>query len=241
MSVILIINNQEIAFYSKVENYTKSDFLVQNLMSKDSTFLEIDILNTNETIIFIMDMWDKHWCKEVNDKQGLLAHNINNKIVDLREKGFTIMHIPSDCEPYYSDFEQFKKVRNYYKGFTSRQVYNGGLVSQFKYGTFLSKILDNGGCNCYPVCKPEKSWTKQHENIKIDSNDLISVNPLDLYFFLKSKDFKNIIYMGVHANVCILERPSGIIKMMQQGYNCFLYQEYTDVMFNTTYINDMNK
>lgn len=232
LAFIFFTKNEKVDTLSQIKKSNQSATVLNHSISPDSAILRLDSIEIDKSIVFVVDMWDKHWCKEVNEKLTDLAERINLKLRELRAKGFTIMHIPSDCEAYYQDFEQFKKVKKETKGFTSRQVYYGKEINPLRHDLFLLKTLHNEGCNCKPTCKNKKVWTRQHPAIEIHNNDLIATDPLNIHFYLNNHSFKNIIYMGVHANVCILKRPFGIIKMKQQGYNCLLYKEYTDVMVN---------
>lgn len=241
LAFIFFTKNDKVENASKIGRSNKSAIVINEHISPDSAISKLDSIEIDKSIVFVIDMWDKHWCKEVNEKQTDLAERINLKLHELRSKGFTIMHIPSDCSAYYQDFEQFKKVKTETKGFTSRQVYNGKELNPLKHDLFLFKALHNGGCNCDPVCKEQNVWTKQHPSIEIQNNDLIVTDPLDIFLYLNNHTFKNIIYMGVHANICLLKRPMGIIKMKEQGYNCLLYKEYTDVMFSTAKVNEMSE
>jgi hypothetical protein len=47
------------------------------------------VLNPQETVFFVMDMWDKHWCDQVNNTIQPLADKINETIKKCREKGIT--------------------------------------------------------------------------------------------------------------------------------------------------------
>jgi hypothetical protein len=190
-------------------------------------------LNPSETVFFVMDMWDKHWCKSVNESALDLAKNINETIKKCRDKGITIIHLPADCMPFYQNFPQrinMQKVpllqqnRSIYKGKSHNILLDGGF--------FPVQMSKHGGCPCEPTCKNEITWTKQHDAIEIGANDLISDHPLEVYNYLVQNKIKNIIYAGLHANVCLLKRPLGIRKLKSKGFNCFLCRDLTDIMYD---------
>ena len=43
---------------------------------------------------------------------------------------------------------------------------------------------------------------------------------------------ENVIVMGVHTNLCVLDRPFAIRQMVYQGKNVVLMRDLTDSMYN---------
>ena len=43
---------------------------------------------------------------------------------------------------------------------------------------------------------------------------------------------KNLIYTGVHANFCILDRPYGVRRLLKAGFKCTLLGDLVDIMYN---------
>ncbi len=187
-------------------------------------------LEGTETIVFVMDVWDKHWCKDANGKLATLASEINSSLKGWRAKGVKIMHMPNDCIHFYDEYEQRKRVLQEPPFKTSRLIYYGNGVNILKHGFFLHKTE---GCPCRPRCNNHRAWEKQHPNIEIAPADLIATDPKEIFSYLKNQQVKNIIYMGAHANICLLKRPMGILKLTQLGFNCFLDKDRTDILYNT--------
>jgi hypothetical protein len=76
-------------------------------------------------------------------------------------------------------------------------------------------------------------WTRQTEKIYIDeSKDIVGDEGDLIYSYLKNNDIKNIIYMGVHTNMCILHRSFAIKAMLRRGMNVILCRDLTDCMYN---------
>jgi len=190
-------------------------------------------INPSETVFFVMDMWDKHWCQQVNDTIQPLAEKINETIKRCRAKGITIIHLPADCMSFYQDYPQRKSMQGIPLKFKSRSIYQGKSHNILLHGGFFPvQMSKNGGCPCDPTCKNEMTWTKQHPSIEIGAHDLISDHPLEVYNYLKQNNIKNIIYAGLHANVCLLKRPLGIRKLKSKGFDCFLCRDLTDIMYD---------
>ena len=55
-----------------------------------------------------------------------------------------------------------------------------------------------------------KAWHRQHPVIEIDDADAISDDGQEVYNLLHHKGIKNLIFMGVHTNMCVLGRSFAI-------------------------------
>ncbi len=49
---------------------------------------------------------------------------------------------------------------------------------------------------------------------------------------LRQRGIKHILYMGVHANMCVLGRSFGIRQMAELGFDCVLVRDLTDALYN---------
>jgi nicotinamidase-related amidase len=49
---------------------------------------------------------------------------------------------------------------------------------------------------------------------------------------LREKGIHNLFVMGVHANMCILNRSFAIRQMTRWGIRCVLVRDLTDAMYN---------
>ena len=203
--------------------------------AKKGTKVVHEVINVipEETIFIVMDMWDQHWCKDVNRKSESLAIRINDVLKRVRDQGIKVLHMPADCMQFYDLFPQRSKMINEPKKKTSRSIFKGKSHNILLDGGFFPvQMSKEGGCPCEPVCQNEMVWKKQHECIEIKEDDLISDHPLEVYSYLLNHKIKNIVYAGVHANVCLMKRPLGIRKMVKRGMNCFLCSDLTDIMYN---------
>ena len=50
---------------------------------------------------------------------------------------------------------------------------------------------------------------------------------LQLDLFLKTHNITTLLYAGYASNLCVLTRPTGIIKMSERGYNIVLIRDAT--------------
>jgi nicotinamidase-related amidase len=77
-----------------------------------------------------------------------------------------------------------------------------------------------------------KAWTRQHAGIRIDAADVISDNGAEVYSFLRERGIGTLLVMGVHTNMCILNRTFAIKRMTSLGIRCILVRDLTDAMYN---------
>src|SRR5581483_5011762 len=89
-----------------------------------------------------------------------------------------------------------------------------------------------GGCDAVPQCKNYRAWSREHPAIRVAEEDGITDKGREVYNLLKQRGIKNILYMGVHANRCVLGRSFAIRQMTQLGFNCVLIRDLTDAMYN---------
>jgi hypothetical protein len=82
-------------------------------------------------------------------------------------------------------------------------------------------------------CQSGSPWTREHPGIYIDNNDAISAegdgNPYVETLSLTAQR-PNIVYCGVHANMCVLNRDNGIRAMYLAGKSIWVAGDLVDAM-----------
>lgn len=177
------------------------------------------------TAAVLCDMWDSHWCKGAARRVGEMAPRMNEVIKRLRELGVLIIHSPSETMGYYEDHPARKNVLHL--------TYDGPLRAKLDREEVSERLpIDDsdGGCGCEPRCSDGK-WTKQHEALDIDPEDALT-DDANIFRLLESRGIRNVIIMGVHTNMCILNRPFAIRQLRRYGYNVVLMRDLTDSMYN---------
>jgi nicotinamidase-related amidase len=179
---------------------------------------------SSETAVIICDMWDKHWCKDAEERCGILAKRMAPVLAVLRSRGVTVIHAPSDCMDYYKDSPQRKSMLAIPK-FAPPQPLNINDPP-------LPIDDSDGGCDDAALSGPYKAWTCENLAIPIAENDFISDNGVEVYDLLHQRGIKNLLVMGVHANICVLNRPFAIKQMTRWGIHCILVRDLTDALYN---------
>ena len=184
-----------------------------------------------ETAILICDTWDKHWCASATKRCDALARQMAPLVEQARARGVHIIHAPSDTLDFYRDHPARRRAQA--TPLVKADVPLGNWCSLEKEREGALPIDDSdGGCDCQPQCKNYKAWSRQHPAIRIDDADLITDNGQEVYNYLQQQGIKNIVYMGVHTNMCVLGRSFGIRQMTRLGFNTVLVRDLTDTMYN---------
>jgi len=186
--------------------------------------------NPQETAVIICDMWDQHWCKGATRRVAELAPEMNKVLHSARDKGFLIVHAPSECMKFYEDYPQRKAATKY----AERKDYyieGSGLLPSEKNAVWPID-QSNEGCNDTPRCEVYSPWKKQIELIDIRSNDVISDSGPELLGLFKERGIRRIILMGVHTNMCVINRSFGLRSMARNGMQVTLMRDMTDLMYD---------
>ncbi len=185
------------------------------------------MLATDRTAMLISDMWDRHWSEGASVRISGLATKINSVAEVLRGAGVMIVHAPSETMEYYAAAPARLRLQNTQQ--LEPAVRKRVLVKQLPIddGDGGSETLDAD-----PV--DTRVWSRQHDGIRIDDRlDLIAGDEGELiYSALRERGIDTVLYSGVHANRCLLDRTFGIRQMLRWGVGCVLFEDLTDVIYN---------
>jgi nicotinamidase-related amidase len=192
--------------------------------SNDWTEAYFDVtLPTSKTAIIITDMWDKHWCKGATERVGQIAERMEPVLRKARAAGILIIHAPSGTMPYYANAPGRLLAQNAPAATppTERSIQQPPLP-----------IDDSdGGCDT-PGDFTHHAWTKENSALSIAPGDAISDSGSEIYNLLQQHHIDTVLFMGVHANMCILNRPFGMRQLSKWGLRCILVRDLTDAMYN---------
>lgn len=186
------------------------------------------------TAIIICDMWDAHTCALSAQRVGVLAPRMNQVVNAARSNGVMIIHAPSD-------------TMKFYEGTPWRQRMQAApaAASPFPIENRCPRVPDEeknfpiddsaGGCDD-PILKkfegPPYPWTRQNSAIDILGYDGVSESGQEIYNFCKQEGIDKIVLMGVHTNICILNRGFGTRQMTRLGFDVALTRDLTDSMYD---------
>lgn len=186
------------------------------------------------TAIVICDMWDSHTCGLSAQRVALMAPRMNQVVSAARGLGVMVIHAPSDTMRFYEGTPWRERMRQ-----------APTAESPFPITNRCPRVPDEerhfpiddsaGGCDD-PIIKkfngPPYPWTREHPAIDIVGYDGVSDNGQEVYNFCKQEGIDKIVLMGVHTNICILNRGFGARQMTRLGFEVVLARDLTDAMYD---------
>jgi nicotinamidase-related amidase len=173
--------------------------------------------------IIICDMWDKHWCAGATGRVAELARRMDPVLRQARKAGVLVIHAPSETMDFYKDAPQHLTVLN---------------ATKLRAPPDL-KIPDpplpiddsDGGCDT-PGDYEHRAWSRENAILSMGPDDAISDDGTQIYNLMRERGINNLFVMGVHTNMCILNRSFAIKQMTRWGVRCVLVRDLTDAMYN---------
>jgi nicotinamidase-related amidase len=179
--------------------------------------------NPSETAIVVVDMWNEHWSWGATERVNVMAPRMNIVLERARQQGVRIIHAPSDTMDFYETHPARRCILAlpHAEPPPERELPDPPLPVDASDGG-----SDTGETDGY------KAWHRQHPALEISDADAISDNGQEVYNLLHHSGIKNIIFMGVHTNMCVLGRSFAIKQMVRWGFNAVLARDLTDAMYN---------
>jgi nicotinamidase-related amidase len=180
-------------------------------------------IRPNEAALVLCDVWDKHWCRAASARLEALLPRLNHVAGELRKAGILIVHAPSDTVTFYDGTPARQRALDVPRV----------QLPDLPHDDPALPIYDHdGGCDS-PPDEPRNVWSRQHAAIEIDQErDVISDDGVALYSLYQERGIKTVLIMGVHANMCMLERPFAIKPMVRWGLDVVLVRDLTDAAYN---------
>ncbi len=187
-----------------------------------------------QTAIIICDMWDTHTCHLSAQRVAAMAPRMNTVVSAARSLGVMIVHAPSDTMKFYEGTPQRQRMQNAAMAASPIPILTRCPRDKAESDAFP---IDDTGSGCDdPVVKEEGGppwpWTREHPAIDIVGFDGVSESGQEIYNFCKQEGIVNIALMGVHTNICILNRSFGVRQMTRLGFNVALVRDLTDSMYD---------
>jgi nicotinamidase-related amidase len=183
------------------------------------------VIDPARTAVVVCDMWDDHWCKKAAERCGELAKAAEPVLKACRDRGMTIIHCPSDTMAFYKDHPARKRM------FAVRKIEPP--KSREMPDPRLPVDDSDGGCDDEKPVKSFKAWSRQHAAITIDGDkDYITDAGVEVYSLMDEKGIDTLFVMGVHTNMCVLNRTFAIKQMVKWGKTVYLVRDLTDAMYN---------
>ena len=216
-----------------------------------------DASDWNKIAVVVMDMWDHHHIAVSSARVNELAPWVGAFCDKARSRGALIIHSPSDVSGYFNGQPARDGTRVTADELTARQTgrrarppggadprdpqtygwyrpcffYLDDKDLQGKFNNIVPNDRNGGGTD----------GSRQNKNIIIHPNDAVIADGLDgstseqgclsyqqLLGYTANRP--NIVYCGVHANMCILNRYNCMRTLYRAGKSLWLVRDLTDCM-----------
>ena len=154
-----------------------------------------------------------------------MAKKADPVVAALRKKGVTIIHCPSDCMDFYKD---------------TAAAQGRCRPSRRRRRRRPSDLPDpplpiddkDGGCDDEKPAEVVKAWNEAARRHRGRRGRLHHRQGAEVYSILKERGIDTLLVMGVHTNMCVLNRTFAIKQMTRWGVKCVLVRDLTDAMYN---------
>jgi nicotinamidase-related amidase len=187
-----------------------------------------------QSAIIICDMWDAHTCALSAQRVTAMAPRMNQVVNAARSLGVMIIHAPSDTMQYYEGTPYRQRMQRAPKAESPFPILARCPRDTAEERSFPIDDATNA-CDD-PIVKkftgPPWPWKRENPAIDIIGFDGVSESGQEIYNFCKQEGITNIALMGVHTNICILNRSFGTRQMTQLGFHVVLVRDLTDSMYD---------
>lgn len=182
--------------------------------------------------VIICDMWDEHHCVSAAERVVEMAPRMNEVVSGLRAQGCLVIHAPSGCMGFYDRTPQ-RLLATSAPSVPPPSIIDWNDRDSEREEALPVAMSDPGPCSCQseePCCEPGPPypWTRQISRIEIDDRDAVSDDGHEVYNLLRQAGIRDVLVMGVHANLCVLGRPFGIRQLSYLGMRPLLCRDLTD-------------
>lgn len=184
------------------------------------------------TAIVVIDMWNKHWCASATTRVGELAVPMQQWVAAARAMNVTIIWAPSDCTNYYVH----TRARHNTLALPNTTLPTPAPPAPASSAPFPLSSDTDGGCDT--PCKQYAAWTHQIDTLQLEPTDFLITaaqnGTQELWNVLQARRVQNIMYAGVHENMCIMDRPFAIKEVRSLGWpkeRMAVVRELVDVMY----------
>lgn len=200
---------------------------------------EVRILPPESVALIICDMWDAHWARGAMERVAELAPRMNEVIRSARQQGAHIIHAPSETMGFYASSPARARLAQYAAAGAARTKITPvrSVPSEAVNPVVLEApplpIDDSDGGSDTGETPWWPAWTRQHPAIEIDeARDGISDDGDEMYAYFAAHDIRQVLILGVHTNMCILNRSFGIKALVRRRVPVALVRDMTDTMYN---------
>lgn len=182
------------------------------------------------TAVIVCDMWDADWCRDATRRMDRLVPRVDAFVRAARQKGAVIIHAPSGTMTFYEDTPQRRRTLEAARIVPPEPIatrrFDPSREGPWPIDDSRSICADNPPC----VLPKKQAHTRQHEGIEIAGEDAITDSGSEVYNLLAARGIRQILFTGVHNNLCCLVRSFGIRQLRRLGFQVVLVRDLTLAM-----------
>jgi len=176
------------------------------------------------TALLLCDVWDGHWSRGAAERLEALIPRMAQVVATARSRDVLIVHAPSDTMSAYQEHPARRRAT------TTPAV---APPADAPHADPPLPIDDADGGSDTGEREARRVWTREHPGIPIDPDaDVISDRGPEVYSVLRASGREHLLILGVHTNMCILNRSFAIKQMVRWGVDTVLLRDLTDAMYN---------
>ena len=189
-----------------------------------------------QTAIIIIDMWDTHTCALSAQRVAAMAPRMNHVVDAARSSGVMIIHAPSDTMKFYEGRPERQRMQRAPMAPSLIPVRatepDQDELRKMPAAACDDPIMKKFTGPAPPTTRGNYPWEREHPAIQIAGYDGISDSGQEIYNFCKQEGIGNVALMGVHTNICILNRAFGVREMKRLGFQVVVARDLTDAMYD---------
>jgi nicotinamidase-related amidase len=172
--------------------------------------------------VIVVDMWDYHWCATWCGRAGAMIPRMNHALAAARKLGMTVIFAPTDCVAGHAGTPARERMTAVTKHALPKPIaFDPPAPWSFGLGS---------GCMCggpFP-CEVNYDNSAQDKRLIVAEGDYISAGLEEVHNLCKEKGISHLLYMGGATNMCLCQKPEGMIGMTRYGYSCALCRDCTE-------------
>jgi hypothetical protein len=186
-------------------------------------------LEASKVCVIVCDMWDRNWSRAANERAESIARRVDAFLMTARDLGVHVVHAPSETMRFYEDHPSRRRARQ-----TPLHL----LPPEHPRDVPVLPVDDSDGgsdTNWGDEKIHTVVWSRQTPLIGIDEDrDIISDDPQEIHNFRVAHRIELSLILGVHVNMCILDRPFAIMSCVRRGLPIALVRDLTDALYSPT-------
>lgn len=181
-------------------------------------------VDATRVALLLCDVWDNHWSRGARERLDRLLPRMAAVVARVRDQGGLIIHAPSDTMDFYVDAPARIRAQ-------AVPLVEPPPPIEHVDPPLPIDASDHGSDT--GETHTDRPWRRQHPAIAIDpERDYIADDGLQVYSILQRHAIDQLLIIGVHTNMCVINRTFAIKQMVRWGVPIALIRDLTDAMYN---------